>query len=917
MRRDLSQLIDIRSGEGPLVLYSGLVLFGVIGAHTMLETARDALFLELLPAGRLPWVYALLAVIALVATQLNNRFVISFGRRNSLVCTLILAGFGTAIFYLLPKTKLVVFFLYTWSGTLGTVLVVQFWMVVGNMFTVTQGKRLFGPLAAGGVVGAVMGASLSIPALRYAGTASLLPAAAAIFLASAALVTCLESDELTPDVSRARKQRPKWRGGFRALRSQSFLLRLGLLTALATMTVLVTDFLFKSVAADNYSGAELGRFFARYYAGLNIVALLVQVGVSGYLVRRTGTILAFVVLPFLLVLGATGVLVAGGATLAVLLTKGADGALRHSLHRISMELLWMPVPEETRASSKALIDAVVVRGSQALAAAGLLSLGAFGLNEPMVLAGIVLALGLIWIALGLRLRAPYLELFRAAVHRTLPGSTRGHLQLDLRSVEIVVEALSSREPDRVVAAIDLLAANDRSKLIPGLILYHESDQVLMRALQVIATPERKDWISLAERLLTHNNEQVRVEALKSLARAGIHHALEGRLLDVSPNVRGQAAFWLANMESKHPLEHPAVIQIVEMEGSAGSRARLGLLQAVQDSGDSRWAELLTQMADSPDPSVAEAAVAGMVTVRDARFIAILIQQLEWRERRAMVREALVALGDRALDVLERSLRDHTLPLHVRIHVPRSVGKFRNQRAADILLDTIMSESNGVVRYKALRGLGRLVSETDVSVDVRKIERRTKVELEEYIRLLAMWYPLHRAYSEVSDKVRPSLDLLLQLLQDKQRQAMERAFRLLQIAHPRESIQSVALALQSSDRRMRAKALEYIDALTLTSAVTSIRELLRIIGDDLPVGERLRRAEPYLSDRIEDWRSALGRLIREPDEALAGLAAYFALELGERDLREEVATVSQERSTTGTLSSFIELMAATEEPSGVI
>jgi HEAT repeat protein len=916
MSRSLSRFVDVRPGEGRLVLLAALVLFGLIAAHTMLETARDALFLGKLAPVRLTQVYALLAGITLIATRLNGRFVLSFGRRNALVCTLIFAAFGTVLFYLLPKSPTAVFLLYPWSGLLSTVMVVQFWMLAGQTFTVTQGKRLFGLMAAGGVLGAVVGASLAIPALRMASVETLLLGAATIFLATAALVTILEPDEVERDVRHARR-RSAWRGGMKKLRRQPYLLRLGILTALATATVLVTDFLFKSVAARTFSPDQLGEFFAQYYAVLNTIALVVQVVIAGTLVRRTGTIVAFVVLPLLLVLGAGSVLVTGSALAAVLLTKGADGALRHSLHRISVELLWMPVPDETRATSKAVIDAVVVRLSQAGAAAGLFALGMAGLDQPPILAAFILVFAVAWVVLGLGLRRPYLELFRSAIHRDSPESSRAALQLDLRSVEVVVEALSSRDPDRVLAAMELLDSNDRSRLIPGLILYHESDAVLMRALQIIGMPERRDWIPLGERLMTHPNEAVRVEALKALARAGVTEPLEGRLLDVSPNVRGQAAFWLAQAAPEPPRQHPAVAQIIEMEGHAGCRAIVGLLRAVQDSGEGRWAELLSELATHEDPAVSEAAVAGMVQVRDARFIPILVQQLARRERRSMVREALVGLGDLALDALERGIRDHSLPLAVRIHLPRTVSRFRNQRAADILMDTLTSENHGVIRFKALRGLGRLVTEADVEVDSRRIEQRTRIELRDHVRLLALWHPLWAARDGFPDKMHAGLDLLLQLLNDKQRQALERTFRLLQISHPHESIQSVAVALQSSDRKVRAKALEYIDALTLGASLPEIRTLLRIIGDDLPPEERLQRALPHLDDPPADWRTSLAKLLREPDDAVSGLAAYFALELGEEDLKEEVATVSQERSQTGALISFIELMAATEEPTGVI
>jgi hypothetical protein len=64
-----SRLLDVRPGERGITLASFLVLFGGLAAHTMLETARDALFLTRLPASQLPWMYLALAALALLFTR--------------------------------------------------------------------------------------------------------------------------------------------------------------------------------------------------------------------------------------------------------------------------------------------------------------------------------------------------------------------------------------------------------------------------------------------------------------------------------------------------------------------------------------------------------------------------------------------------------------------------------------------------------------------------------------------------------------------------------------------------------------------------------------------------------------------------------------------------------------------------------
>lgn len=872
MLASIRHLIDLRPGEGRLVLESALTLFGLIAAHTLLETARDTLFLARLPPSRLTLVYAALALLTVFISRFNARFVRNFGRRNALIFTLFAAAYGTIVMYLLPPSDAAYFGLYVWSGLLGSVLVVQFWMFAGQRFTVAQGKRLFGPLAAGGVLGAVVGASAALPLIRVMPVEGLLLGSAGLFLLTALGLTGVPTDRAGVPLAGTNAE-PLSRG-LGLFRDNPYLTRLALLVALSTATVLCTDYLFKSVVASQIAHEDLGEFFARYYAGLNTVALIVQIFMAQAIVRRGGVVASFLVLPALLLVGATGTLMTGGALLAVLATKAADGTLRHSLHRIAAELLWMPVPDAVRTKSKVFIDTVVVRGTQGLTAAVLLGISTVGLGTPPALAAMTGGLGLLWLVMGVRLRRPYLELFRRALASRASGPREAeHLDLNLNHVEVVLESLSSRDPVQATAALQLLASSGRARLIPALVLYHEADEVLLQALEVITTPDRSDWVPLAVRLLEHDHEHVRFAALRALARVGDQAAIEGRLLDISPAVRAHAAYWLAETSSEKPEDQAPVRSILEMTTQAGCQARVGLLDAIAAEGRDRWANVILEAVKDPDDDVVRAATRAMARVRDARFIPLLVDRLRFRAGRLAVREAIVQLGEPALEALEQALRSPETDRRVRRHVPRTLSRFGTQRAADILSEQMVFESNGRVRYKILRGLGRMLSEHPVRVDRRVVELQAKLNLHEHLRLGALWAPLSDSVPAALDQRRMH-DLLTGLLKDKSNQALERAFRLLQLAHRQEDLQTAFRATASEDRRIRAQALEFLDALTLDAQVPEIRELLRLSADDLPWPERARRAAPFIGPGPRSAAAALEALVKDSDPTLASIAEHY-------------------------------------------
>ena len=149
----------IRADERRDAWAAFFVLFGLIGSHAILETARDALFRSKVPASRLPYVYIGIAAASLGITRLQARFGRGLNRRNALVVWTLAAGAVTAGFFFLiePLGDAGLYALYIWSGLLTSLVLIHFWVLLGDTFSVTQAKRLYGMIGAGSVIGAIAG----------------------------------------------------------------------------------------------------------------------------------------------------------------------------------------------------------------------------------------------------------------------------------------------------------------------------------------------------------------------------------------------------------------------------------------------------------------------------------------------------------------------------------------------------------------------------------------------------------------------------------------------------------------------------------------------------------------------------------------------------------------------------------------
>ena len=158
---------------------------------------------------------------------------------------------------------------------------------------------------------------------------------------------------------------------------------------IAAAALTMSDFLFKKTVADLVPAEELPEFFAGFYAILNLLSLLVQVGLLSRILRRFDLIFAVSLLPFLLIFGGLGMAVFPGLIAAVAI-KGADGSLRYSVNRTATELLFVPLSEAARRRIKGFVDVIGQRGGQALASASILAAVALGIDVRWIAGGLVL-----------------------------------------------------------------------------------------------------------------------------------------------------------------------------------------------------------------------------------------------------------------------------------------------------------------------------------------------------------------------------------------------------------------------------------------------------------------------------------------------------------------------------------------------
>ncbi len=846
-------------------------LLAIMAAHSVMETARDTLFLTSLPADHLPRAYLAIAVLAILELKIHEQVLRHVrDRRLLLSASLVFGAIVTLGFWGLLEQlgAWAPFGFYVWTGLLITVVLIEFWLLLDDAVTVTQAKRIFPAIAAGGVVGATLGSLLSEAVLRLA------PPIALVFTAAAVLALAAATPFLWQMSSTAVAEPPRAESGpsLRWLLRDSYLTRVLTFVLMGTIALTIVDFIFKSTVAAQIAPDRLGPFFARFYLGLNSVALLVQLIGAGWLLRAFGAHRSSALLPVLIFGGALG-LALGPIAVAV---KAVDGSLRHTLYRSAVEVLYLPLDSRRRERAKGLIEVFGHRVGQAMASLLIIAAVSIGLTtRQLALSLLFFAIG--WLLAIMSTRRQYVDQFRARLRHGVIDTRLELEELDRHSLDVLLSALNSDQDAEVLAAIDIFDRHGRTDSMPVLLLYHPSVEVRSRALEAFAEASDLRFIPVARRMLSDEEPDVRAAALRALTAADPNRKLLEEKLDLEASiVRATALVGLLGMnDDGRNGSGVSAAKLDEWISAGNPQTQSSLARAIRHEGGAVFHETLIKLIASDDDSVRIQTLRAMEGSPDPRYLPHLLPLLGSSDLRPHARQAILAIGPEALVALEEALAEPSTPRKVRRRIPHTIILFDPQDAADILTRQLAMEREGGVRLRIVRALGRLqASHPSTVLDDALLEEQLRASLVRVVQLL-QW---RSAIESDGIAETPDAELLRVALQDKERATLERAFSLMGLRHPEENFALVWRGVTSENNRLQAASHEVLEA-TLPGA---FREAVLVIVDDgEPVSRRARVAAAALGTTIGPMshQEAVAEMIEDQSEVIRGIATHHAAELG--------------------------------------
>ncbi|MDX1532026.1 MAG: Npt1/Npt2 family nucleotide transporter, partial [Rhodothermales bacterium] len=392
------QFFNIRRRELPLALLMFGYFFLVITTFWILKPLKKGLFIEFYDAEGFVLALSGLFQLTLLASQAELvakvlNMVVAAGaviaftllarrlRREGL--TFVFTGFFIAAFVL--YTFLIddpgggtVWTFYLLGDLWTTLMVATFFAFLNDSVTPEAAKRLYGLVVLGGVAGGAFGTTFlaayieDFPVSTWLWV-SLGMSVVILGLAYAAgrLVRKSPPPEVTPggvdpdrDEEAPKKSNAALEGARLVFRSRYLLAIVGIVGIYEIVSTLL-DFQFTATVAHYLDGPAIGQHFATVFAITNVVALVVQLFITTFVLTRFGVLAGLLVTPVVMALG-SGAFLAVPALWVGSFLNTADNGFAYSINQSAREALYTPTTRDEKYKAKAFIDMFVQRFAKSL-----------------------------------------------------------------------------------------------------------------------------------------------------------------------------------------------------------------------------------------------------------------------------------------------------------------------------------------------------------------------------------------------------------------------------------------------------------------------------------------------------------------------------------------------------------------------
>ncbi len=914
------RLFDIREGEGYRATLMFAYIFLIIASMMIVKPVRNALFLAEFGVEKLPYVFILTAVFAVIIVWISSGVTRRIPINLLISGTLFLSIASLLAFWLLIRSGheggWLLYAFYIWVAIFGVVVAAQFWLLANFVFDVREAKRLFGFIGAGAIMGGIVGGYITnylAPRLR---TENLILFSIG-FLSICIVLFWLIWRTAAREICRDRERKSRTSGEIEAsdnplsllFRSRHLSYTAGII-GLSVVVANLVDYQYSAVASRAISDTDqLTAFFGFWMSTLNVLSLGIQLVLTGRVLKTLGVTASLFFLPFGILAGTLSLLIHPGLGSAILLKLG-DGSFKHSINRAGTELLYLPIPIDIKKKVKSFVDVFIDNLATGLAGILLVLLtitSSFTVSQ-IGLVVIILLAG--WVYLILRLKGEYINSFRVAIEKRSIDFERETLNLQDASVrKNLLGVLEGDNERQILYVLQLLEGVEDKAFIPYIkrLVGHPSDDVKARALEMAIPYTELDLSVEASELAGSDDGSVRIEAIRYLCMRSDDTLQVLLKYQDHPDyrVRGSTMMCAARAwrEEREIREHIDLTRILdekfrELDFLATEEERnflkINMASAIGMAGNRELYPYLSRLLRDEDPDVLGPAIESAGQIRAPEFIPDLLKCLNRPHLRLRARQALAAYGEEIVDTLIERLEDTGESVYIRRRIPGVLARIGSQKAADRLM-THLEHRDFSIRIEVLKALNKIKSRyTDLRLNPATIQKSLFRETKRYYRFLTILTRVKTTLPspEITDSGEGAVNalrLLIDALGERLNDSLDRIFRLLGMCYDPRDMYHVYLGIISDKSRLRTDAIEFLDNLL----DYDMKRLIIPMAEAKSETDLVDRARYLYGFEIPDIDESIGLLLADSDNWLKACTLFLIAETHRREHSDLVKSFSDD------------------------
>ncbi|MDN5205326.1 HEAT repeat domain-containing protein [Fulvivirgaceae bacterium BMA10] len=691
MLQKLLKLIGTAPGEEKqviLLLGNGFFIGIFLGTY---QLAADTLFTTTLKE-HLNSAYLVQGVLGVISTFLFAYFQSRISYSKLAIFNLLNIFIFTTLALVLSKfypNKYLVYLLFAMLGPIQALTLLGFWGVFGRIFDLRQSKRIIGRIDSGQLSGTILAFTGTIFLSQFKAfkdsTNLLFISTISLLIAIWFLIRIVNNFDLNIVKRKSKEEVEQTKLG--KILKMRYVKLLSLFIIFSVVVFKFVDYSFLKVAPIQFPEPEtLLSFFAVFNAAAMILSFLLQSFVTDKIILNYGLKMSLVILPVILLFFTLASILAGSFIdfsgvidktyfiyffLFITLNKLFSVSIRDALENPAFKLFFLSLENKIRFDIQAKVEGVINQFGIFIAG-GVLAL--FGLGTLLHLELVHYSYLLFFILLGMiYIVGKLYNEYRNSLKRKLEAQ-KAEMDQDFSEshevVNILKNSIRSDEPKDIIFALLIL-----EKLDP---LLFESTIIS---------------------LVSHSSELVREYALRKIDKAKLisakYHIINLSKKEKKEPIKNLAAVVLKHLEDtdKMQLSNFQFFILVRSENPIDREFAAKIL-ARYDSGE--FEQFLLDLLKDVNPKVRSAALITAGKMKDDKLWPILIENLGLPGYSHASFSALVSLGDKVLDTLDKAFYKTGQSLSKLIQIVKIYGRIGTPSAINHLWNKINYPNKKVV-----------------------------------------------------------------------------------------------------------------------------------------------------------------------------------------------------------------------------